>query len=56
MSELYEQSEQDFCNFLSSINHKAENIQTQTKGMLFFNLISPIEKKEAGITEAQEEI
>mmetsp|Transcript_36415 Transcript_36415/g.35285 ORF Transcript_36415/g.35285 Transcript_36415/m.35285 type:complete len:119 (+) Transcript_36415:16-372(+) len=44
MSELYDQSEQDFCANLSSINRKADNIQQHSK-----------ETKEAALSEAKTE-
>eukprot|EP00347_Sterkiella_histriomuscorum_P012813 403367129 len=45
MSDIFESNEEDFCNYLSSINKKAESITTQQK-----------EKKESAIQEAQFEI
>ena len=61
MSDLYEQSESDFLNYLSSINRKADNILQQTKGTFPFKdpywiqfiLNCFLDKKEAAIGEAQ---
>lgn len=32
-AELFEQNEEDFCNYLASINRKADNIQMHSKGI-----------------------
>jgi len=53
---LFEQNEEDFCNYLSSINNKAEHFSKLTKGTKWSLLTPDAEQRDSASQEAQFEI